>query len=261
MKRKAILIGFEYTYEKLPGISIDLYYVYTFLKNKGWKDDEIIIFTDIDKDYETQILKTAILERIVNSDILSFIEDCKERKQYIRFTHYHNFFSMLDIFVDNVFIYFTGHCKNGNIILPNSSMVSDFTNLIKASSAICIMDCCEYKSELPWILNHNIYRLKDDIEKKDFLKPEIICISSSLENEKTVTSKIGSYYTRYLFEILEKSRSLDQILKMTKNKLKNFKQTVNISASYPNLFYLPAFFYSFNNIKIRIFNDHLILEK
>ena len=96
--RKALLIGFQYDNEKkLPGIAVDLYYVYSFLKTNGWKDEEIKIMTDISKDEATEVLKVAILEKIVNSDILTFIEDCKEKNIYIGFkshNHYHNFFSL-----------------------------------------------------------------------------------------------------------------------------------------------------------------------
>jgi len=79
--RRAILIGFEYKNGKrLPGIPVDLYQVYCFLKNNGWKNEEIKILTDIKQDAQTEILKISILDNIVDSGILSFIEDLKERK-------------------------------------------------------------------------------------------------------------------------------------------------------------------------------------
>ena len=88
MMREAILIGFEYTNEKkLPGIIVDLYQAYCFLKKNNWKDNEIKILTDIKKDAETQILKSAILEKTVNSDILSFIEDIDRKSTRLNSSH------------------------------------------------------------------------------------------------------------------------------------------------------------------------------
>ena len=73
--KKAVLIGFEYLGDKkLPGITIDLYLVYNLLKKMGWEDEQIKVLTDIEKDHPTKILKTAIKDKIVNSDVLSFIE-------------------------------------------------------------------------------------------------------------------------------------------------------------------------------------------
>jgi Caspase domain len=260
--RKAIIIGFEYKNgKKLPGIAVDIYQVYSFLKEKGWLDEEIKVLTDIKKDAKTEILKTAILEKIVGSGILSFIEDLKERGQYVEFkfhNYYNNFENSFNM-TENCFVYFTGHSKNGNIILPNESLISfdTFRNILISNISkeiFLVMDCCEGRISLPFTLNEQIYRLENE---NCFVKPKIICISSSLENENSLITKSGSFFTRHLFTILSNPNiTLSGIIQKLINKLE-VKQTANVSASYPNLYLIYSWFYSFPSMNITQYSSHL----
>lgn len=255
MNRKAVLIGFEYKNgKKLPGISVDLYQVYTFLKKLNWKDNEITVFTDIKKDEQTDILKAALLEKIVDSKILTFIEDLKEKKQYFEFNslnHYNNFNSLFNN-SEKVFIYYSGHSKDGNLILPNNSLVSldSFRDNLKNRQIFLIMDCCEGGIKLPFVLNDKNYRLENE---NCFVKSEFICISSSLFNENSVISKTGSLFTRNLLTILETTLDLKNI----KKKIK----TGNISVSYPNLCSVFTFFYKNIDINININENFISIER
>ena len=240
--RCALLIGFEYKkYKKLPGILVDLYQVYSFVKNIGWKDKEIYVFTDIEKDEHTNILKTSILEKIVDSNILSFIKDIKGKNQYISFKendHYNNFNSIFLRFTkyDNLFMYYSGHSKDEYFVLPNQSLISIKT-LLKSKQIFIVMDCCEGGLKLPFVLNEKIYRL----ENENFIKPQIICIASSLNNQKSTITKSGSNFTRYLFNTINHSNlNMQEILEKVN---KNLKETANITVSYPNLYYIFTWFY------------------
>ena len=256
--RKAILIGFEYnSSKKLPGITVDLYQVYQFLKRKGWKDDEIVVFTDIKKDPHTKILKNSILEKNVDSGILAFIAELKEKKQYFQYTchnHFNNFESIFSSPVNNLFVYYTGHSKDGNIILPNQALITftTFTKILcKYNEIFCITDCCSGGISLPFVCHEKIYRFENEV----FVKPKIISIASSLETENSVTSISGSFFTKNILFILENvNLSVYQIVEKTnftnhKNNHDN-KQTVNISASYPTLCHIFPWFYSLKNISI-----------
>jgi hypothetical protein len=277
--RKAFLIGFQYEgTKKLPGIITDLYKVYCFLIKHGWKDDEIVILTDVTIDDSTEVLRNSILENTVNSDVLTFIEDAKERKQHFTFkSHtYYNNFSAIFTSASNYFVYYTGHCKDGNIILPNYSLLSLdlFKSYLIAENTICIMDCCEGGIELPFILNGKIYRCKERLQKSDFIKNKIVCISSCIENEKSMTSRSGSFFTRCLFSILEDSSlSLFSILQKVQKNLSNimmlrsnndfdlkFTQTASISSSYPHIFCLAGFLYSYPTFSLSLHSSHLVLE-
>ncbi len=257
--RKAILIGFEYeSSEKLPGITVDLYQVYHFLKKKGWKDEEITIFTDIKKDSHTKILKKSILEKNVDSSILVFIEELKEKKQYCQFTSHNHFNNFESIFSPShsLFIYYTGHSKDGNIVLPNKALITftAFTKILcKYEEIFCIMDCCSGGILLPFVCHEKVYRFENEV----FVKPKIISIAASLETENSVTSISGSFFTKNIIYVLDEPRlSVYQIVEKTnftnhKNN-KDYRQTVNISASYPTLSYIFPWFYSLKNISVTV---------
>jgi len=254
--RKAILIGFEYfNGKKLPGITVDLYQVYLFLKGKGWRDEEITVFTDIKKDEQTEMLKTAILEKTVDSNILSFIEILKEKKQYCEFishNHYNNFETTITNTQNtqntNLFFYYSGHSKNNNIILPNEALIS-FERLTKMlskwSEVICIMDCCSGGIVLPFTCHEKVYRFEAEI----FLQTKIISFASSLEGEKSLTSRAGSLFTRNILSILtNEKQNIFQILeKMKKTNIFN-NQTANICSTYPSQYYIFPWVYSHPNI-------------
>lgn len=258
-KRKAILIGFEYENgKKLPGIIVDIYKVYHFLKKISWEDSEIVVFTDITKDYNTEILKVAIVEKTVDSEILTFIEDLKEKEQYIEFkshNHYNNFQSYISNLPNYAFIYYSGHSKNENLILPNNALISldFFRDMLKSEETFLVMDCCEGGINLPFILHENLFRLEYDTS---FIKSEMICISSSLDNEKSITSRTGSLFTRYLFEEIS-NPCLYNISKNIKSKVK----FGNILVSQPKLHYIFNWFYKFPNIKITLTPHFIEIKK
>lgn len=247
--RSALLIGFEYkNYKKLPGILVDLYQVYSFLKKIGWLDTQIYVFTDIQTDEATHVLKTAILEKTVDSNILSFIQDIKKKGQHILFTEYNhqnNFISRLSKFKDNLFLYFSGHSEGEYFVLPNENLVS-IKNIIKCKQLLVILDCCEGGLNLPFLLNKdNIYRLQNEI----FIKPEILCIASSAKSEKSTISKSGSSFTKHLFNIINDSGlSMKEILNRINQMV---KETANVSTTYPNIHYINAWFYSNTQINIK----------
>lgn len=263
--RRAILIGFEYRLGKrLPGITIDLYLMYKFLKDKGWKNEEIMVFTDVKKDYHTKVLKKSILEKNVGSDILIFIEELKERKQYIEFIsngHYNNFSSIFSS-ADNLFVYYTGHSKDRNLILPNSLAVSfeNFTTLLcKSKEVFCIMDCCSGGIILPFICHENVFRFENEI----FYKSRILSIASSLKNENSITSIVGSIFTKKILSIIsEENLSIFKILALC-SSTSSFrdKQTINISSTYPNFQYIFPWVYSKPNIHILVTPYFIEIER
>ena len=63
MRYGILLIGFEYKRSKkwntLPGIPVDLYQVYRYFSSIS---RNILVVTDVNKDYKTTVLKKAILD-------------------------------------------------------------------------------------------------------------------------------------------------------------------------------------------------------
>ncbi len=266
-----ILIGFEYSGEKkLPGILIDLYLAYNFIKS--FNNNAIItIISDIKKDSKTKLLRSAILEHIVDSKILSFIKDMKELDIYTTFNssgYYHNLDSTLSkLNNNNLFVYYTGHSKDGNIILPNESLYSleiFKLQISKSKSILCILDCCESTGlKLPFRLRDDIFRL----ENTDFIKNKIICISSSLTEQDSIIMTTGSIFTRHIFSLLNnKNKSLSSLMEDINLLLYKFcnkyntKQTVNIYASYPNLVYMFGWLYGNIDLNFKIDTSYNCIE-
>lgn len=256
--KKYILIGFRYKKSRcwttLPGIIIDLYQAYKTLMKSN--PDEIIVVTDIDRDSKTEFLRDAILNQTVDENILDFIVLLKERKQHVLFdkTTYNFVNDKISAFLsdsDNVFIYYTGHAENGNIVLPNDNIWSfcDFRDLIIAkttyyASIFIAMDCCQGTGlGLPYILKNGIYRLVPD---HDFLThKDVICISSASKYENSAATRNGSFFTQALFKALaNKTLSISSVLssvsKYCQEKSKLITQgahiqTATIHSSMPNL--------------------------
>jgi len=269
---KVLLIGFQYKYsqhiKKLPGIAVDLYQVYSFFKNI--ENKEIKIFTDIDIDSKTDILKRSIIDNVVDSGILSFIEDTKDKKQhqlYKSHTHYNNFEKIISQWckeAKQLIIYYTGHSKNQNIILPNDSFFSfeRFLSCITRNTdtkcqILIIMDSCNCIGlHLPFYLNGDVFRLS--FNKKIFVNRDIICISSSNENESSTATKKGSHFTQKLFDVLEKYKnlSLPSVLK----KLQKFNESFNIYSSVPTLKYIWGWVYGFSTLTVEIVSDIIYIR-
>ncbi len=275
MKYGVLLIGFEYIHSKrwdtLPGIPADLYQAYRYTKTIS---KNILVFTDIDKDYNTTVLQKAILDGYVDSGLLSFIEDTKERNQY---TQYHsnqingyninNFDQIASEFVkglDRLFIYYTGHGKGGDIILPDNTHVplSYFRDIIVANTInncqiISILDCCESNGmELPYKYIDGNYHLINH----NFVHQRILCISSSHSNEDSAATRSGSLFTRILFgylyshfnQVITISALLDVV---------STRSNICIYSTYPNIRILWNWFVksSHNNLDVSIDNNNSLI--
>ncbi len=238
MRYGVLLVGFEYIkserWKTLPGIPVDLYQAYRYCKNIT---KNILVFTDIDKDYRTSVLQRAILDGYVDSGLLSFIEDIKEKKQYTQYNSKikngyssNNFDKTIKRFVgiDRLVIYYTGHGKNGDIILPDNTHVSleYIRDLVIGGSdgsdgaqIVSILDCCQSNGMgLPYIYQKHIFRLDNTIfrfdntifrldkqkPKHNFISPNIICISSSHIHEDSTATHSGSLFTMRLFGYLNR---------------------------------------------------------
>ena len=239
----ALLIGFEYIESKdwksLPGIPVDLYQAYSYSQTlTKTKTKNITVFTDVDKDYRTTVLRRAIIEGYVDSNLLSFIEDVKDNNHH---TLYHskksnkyitnNFEEVIIksvVGVTKLFVYYTGHAKNGHIILPDNTHVplDHLKDIIVANASpnceiIFVLDCCQSNGmELPYVYN-NGYKLS----AHNFLPNNIICLSSSLIDQDSTATRTGSIFTRNLFKIFKNNTIIT-----IDNLISNI--TVNITTTY-----------------------------
>ncbi len=147
-----------------------------------------------------------------------------------------------------------------------------------------ILDCCNINGcNLPYKMIDGIYRLtKGNLVKRSLLNSgspslvkrsllnsvipnfstqEIICFSSTMPDEKSITSYNGSVFTRILFKYLNKIRNIKELLKKIKEEcLNKYQQTVTIYSSYPNLQIIWNWLYCSNKLKIKIMDNLIMIE-
>jgi len=275
MKCGILMIGFEYSKSKkwktLPGISVDLYQAYQYFNTLT---KHIMVFTDMKTDHQTSVLQNAILNGYVDSGLLSFVEDMKESKQY---TYYksktknnytiNNFDKTVKNFIENVdklIIYYTGHGKNGKIILPDNTQVGlDYVrDLINSNKVeiISIFDCCQSNGmKLPYRFIKNRFKLNTT----HFTSGNIISISSSQVDDDSETTQSGSVFTRILFQYLKQNKNIISIFDIY-TYLKKHIKTTTIDSSYPNTKLLFNWFvsdkYIKNNISINVDTNNSVIK-
>ena len=284
----SLIVGFEYKnndiWKKLPGISIDLYQAYSYSISQI-NINTTTIFTDIKKDHRTSVSQKAIVEGYVGSGILSFIEDIKDANHYKLYEstkrgdyNINNFDNIIRESIKGfkrLFVYYTGHAKNGHIVLPDNTLISMIyfrdlivSNVDPSCQIMIIMDCCESNGmDLPYVYNNNTYKLNS----KNFIKPRVLCISSSKQDEDSTTSKTGSIFTRNIFRFLisvkkGENKNTNTILNMigyidNNTGDDNCKSTMTIYASYPNIKTLWLWFlnYSDNNMMVEMDNNSSVI--
>lgn len=232
----AILIGFQYSHERfLPGIVVDLYQVYHYLRCVCPYID-IAIITDIKKDSRAAPLMNALVEGIIDSEALSFIEDTRQRGHLHQVDESNAKSVLMEVFQrmsqrdDPGFIYYTGHgiasnpngaIFRGNWLLPNweklsvSKILDELLRDRRSQSGVdlvIIMDCCGLgEIPLPYRLRldpdhpqQGRFHLNVSVPDEDLLHHpnDVLVLTSTRHNEQSATTKSGSIFTRTLFRLL-----------------------------------------------------------
>jgi len=240
MLTSGLIIGFEYTKTKdcksLPGIPVDLYQAYSYCHNLT---KNITVFTDVNKDYRTEILRRAIIDGYVDSNLLSFIEDTKDKNYHVLYETQKSNKYIINNFeeviiksvkdADRLFVYYTGHAKNGHIILPDNTHVSldhlkdiIVSNISKYCEVVIVLDCCQSNGmNLPYS-----YHGKYQLNTHEFNTSRIICLSSSRIDQDSTATRSGSLFSRELFDIFNNNKTV-----LTIRELYN-KIIVNICTTY-----------------------------
>lgn len=100
-----------------------------------------------------------------------------------------------------------------------------------------IMDCCHGGLGLPFVLNRDtgIYGLRTN---KNITIPtqKIVCISSSLKSQNSISDLEGSLFTKEFFSIFNNNINyIDLVREIGHGKLNSYLQTLNIHSSRPNI--------------------------
>lgn len=249
-----IILCFNYLndpeYNFLPGIIIDIYLSYNYMKKHY---TNVYLITDI-KDDNCEIFKNSLID----TDICSIIKIIKTRKEYIYYENLEYITSKLNILFENsVFFYYSGHSNHEGIVLPFFNInfstlevrkreILSFEllyNIIKKSKIplnqslektgiIIILDCCYGNSLfLPYHLYNKVYRKCS----KNYINKNIILFNSSKDNQVSINSNKGSVFTKILFKTLSlNDNSVNFIYENIEKELSNWSD-LQIYSSYPNI--------------------------
>lgn len=133
----------------------------------------------------------------------------------------------------------------------------DFRTLIltsadRSAQVFMVMDCCNGNGlGLPFQMREGVYRLTNN-EPRIYTTQEVICLSSTMSDENSITSRDGSIFTRSLFkQMKDKVQSITRMLDVVgKECITRYAQTATVHASYPNSKILWNWVYGPTSIEI-----------
>lgn len=237
----SLLIGFEYNknndninrnkdintdkdYERIDGTIIDIYNFYRY--SKTIFSEKIVVITDIDEQsVNRKLLLKCIFDDIVDADILSFIKDIKLRNEYYQCKDKEGLETILkslnkDKKYKKIFVYFTGHGMDQNIVCPDE-MIFDSNRLLSLilglskdnSDIFCLFDCCKhpdlglpfkldgsYKLHKSKTLVKNNFDFMSDLEINYSFFPQRITLLTSRDcNNNTKSQSSGSIMSQKLY--------------------------------------------------------------
>lgn len=217
MAPHAIIIGFTYTHLVIPGVIPDISLVYNFFYQRGFT---LTVISDIEQRKFIQNNPIPLDSLLYWFKVLS-VDDLTSAVKRLRRS------SPLG---DGRFVlYFSGHGISRGIVLPDQSVILSgdfrdmFINIIQPKGdrslsfpaigreSLWIFDCCNPGGlNLPFIWKNSTTQQGDGYfslcERDDFLALDdnILLVTSSREDEKAVSTEMGSLFTYLLFKFLSR---------------------------------------------------------
>lgn len=267
----ALLIGFQYQDDPnkyLPGILVDLYLTYQAVIKMGV--DRFLMVTDIRSDLAVDLLRRALSDDIIDSGILSFVEESREKGFYCSYSSQSEFIARITEIVgggDRIFVYYTGHGDNGDMLLPSGDGPANKLDMyifrrcivdhcIPRSQVFFLLDCCsDTQMKLPYKMVDGKYRLfgksrpkidsyetHETIELEEFLASikftghDIVCLSSASTDGFSHITEKGSFFTQGFFHFVNDKRTFRDLIPAIEEYCYKFKkQTVTCYTSDPRL--------------------------
>jgi hypothetical protein len=218
----SIIIGFEYTQNRLPGTHVDIFRSHRFFTEVS-KISKYCVITDINRPPDTQNLLSSIYDGIVDAKIIDFFPNLFTNREYMYTYTANDFVCNLIQFINDskikfLTVYYTGHSKDSRIILPSGelydiSFLEDvICGILPDVEILFILDCCsvEIRSCVPILPNTAISCLGACLGANRCF----YLVSSSSHVDKTVSTIKGSIFTRVIFSIL--SKRIDDPLQIIK---------------------------------------------
>ena len=234
-------IAVVFSYQGGTAAVQDIYHAGKYLDSVS---DRLIIFTDVQKDEDLQIMSQNVNRGHAGVDALKVISNYKTREVLI---YTRNPLQMVIQIQEllreetwiSVFFYYSGHSDSGEIRFPGGSRMS-FTDLTQifiqetspTTEIFCVLDCCYGGGlGLPYRLDdRGVHQLLDD---RNLIQHQMICLTSSSPDQSSAGDGYGSFFTRELFKQLQKSnRNLKILLEIINSSCqKTHYQEVHAYAS------------------------------
>ena len=205
----ALLIGFEYHINHLPGAIIDLYHAYSWCQTFT---SNIFVLTDISSNKRTEELNRIVTRKIADVSLVTFYDMIPHKLLVNNLRSLQeNVKRVLNNLTDNkLIIYYSGHGVKDSLILPDQTLLSFiiFRDLIldllqPYVEIFWIMDCCNPNGlHLPYKLQNNSFVLSSS--KIECVSQPIILITSADSHEKSAATRSGSIFSHQLFLYLQK---------------------------------------------------------
>lgn len=245
----ALLVGFEYNTNSLPGVIVDLY------RANSWCelfDCDIYIITDnkicvsLDSDYNKEYLDTMLNKELDEEEYLKFKTRATTNVVHSKLDISNTIIKILNNSVSDgkTIIYYTGHGIQESLKMPDDSLFpfvhfrdTIIQNLSSYNEIFCVLDCCNPNGmHLPYKLINNQFKLSSS--KVNCIKQPMMLITSAESHEKSIAKRSGSIFSCHLFRLLTdvNNRNLKRMLGLLTSSIRKmetgFSQTVSIYSSY-----------------------------
>lgn len=257
-----LLIGFVYTdnksgYKELIGNYADLYHLNNYFRNFT---DDVIVMTDLSSPDKSGLLVDAIKQGILPGSLMTFDRALSWEKKIEVYHDKKDLDRLLSRKGDKVFLYFSGHCSRGKIILPDTPEGMDtleFRRKLEAenvgSQIFILFDCCDADgTRLPFVWQDKGYVLSS--RPAYFTSRNTVCLCSTRKGEDSASKITGSVFTQCFLKHIgggsmhamhamhipddtpdEEDKDLSTLLEEINQECGCYPQTATLYSSLPNL--------------------------
>lgn len=232
-----ILIGFIYThnksgYRELVGNYADLYHLYSYFSQMT---DNIHVMTDLKKLEDSDKLIQHLKSKTLPEELFSLQKSSK----FMVYESIEDLNKLLSLSDEEVFVYFSGHCFNGKLILPDGTLETlSFRRKLESfnvgAEIFLLFDCCHADgTKLPWVWNGSEYMPSEFLA---FTCRQTICLCSTKREEYSASKNSGSVFTRCFLNQISgnKEQNLSALLDNINRECECYPQTATLYCSMKN---------------------------
>lgn len=243
-----ILVGFVYWGSKsglpeLIGNYADLYHLYNFFKTRT---EQILVMTDFVSPENCPIFIDAVRQKFLSESLITFERALSWDERLIPYSGKESLEKLLEKESKEIFVYFSGHCSEGKLILPDSRIPSFdalyFRQKLErgnpGAEIFLVFDCCDADgTKLPFVLEDSTYTIS---KPSHFTSRKTLCLCSTSKGQDSASKIVGSVFTRCLLTHLHhlsggEKMDLNTLVGGINEECACYPQTATLYSSFPNL--------------------------